>query len=178
MNSRQIKLLEFVRQAHEGQVRNYTGEPYFNHVLNVAMASKFLALGFEIGLCHDLLEDTKTTEHQLRAILYSFYTMSETEFIVRGVIELTDVYTKESYPELNRKQRKELEFKRLSEVHPIVQSVKYCDLIDNMASIKYHDPKFYKVYVKEKKELISVMKEGNKELLEICKWLVNDENKI
>ena len=40
MNERIIKLQEFVKYKHEKQVRKYTGEPYYNHVFNVAHIAK------------------------------------------------------------------------------------------------------------------------------------------
>ena len=66
-------LVNWVAVQHHGQLIKRTIEPYFNHVLTVAnMAKPAVALGFEIGLCHDLLEDTDTTEEELPGTLTSF----------------------------------------------------------------------------------------------------------
>jgi len=148
------RLLEFVKEHHEGQKRKYTGEEYFFHVLEVANGSESrVFLGWEVGLCHDLIEDTDCTYTELYEFLVTKYKCSRpyAQYIVEGVRALTDVYTKEAYPELNRKDRKILEAKRLGNIDKDFQTIKYVDLIDNTASILEHDPKFSKVYLEEKK---------------------------
>lgn len=162
---RQNNLLAFVGIHHYPQQRKYTREPYTVHLIAVAeMADKYkLKLGYEIGLCHDLIEDTSCTEQELYEALVRFgYDMAESRFIVMNVSNLTDEYTKKSWPQFNRKERKELERLRMIKISPSAQSIKYCDLIDNTASIVRHDPSFAKVYLEEKRLLLEVMNKGNK----------------
>lgn len=173
---RQNNLIAFVHISHFPQKRKYTGEPYSVHLRNVAdMADKYgITLCFEIGLCHDLFEDTKVTKSELNEYLLRIgYSEVETNHIVNGVIDLTDVYTSEAYPNLNRAKRKYLECERLSKINATSQSVKYCDLIDNTSSIVKHDAGFAKVYLQEKFSLLKVMTKGNKYLykkaLSLCK---------
>lgn len=166
-----IKILQdFVSMKHEGQVRKYTGEPYFNHVYNVSqIAKKYAELGEEIGLCHDLFEDTDCGDGELAMFLiHNWYYSFEAEFIVRSVFSLTDQYTHEAYPHVNREGRKMLEIERLSTISPIAQTVKYADIIDNCSTIFEHDPNFAKVYMKEKQDLLNVMREGNVDLWDIA----------
>jgi (p)ppGpp synthase/HD superfamily hydrolase len=160
------KLIEFVKQQHGDQVRKYTGEPYFNHLLAVAeMADCKCDYGFEIGLCHDLLEDTSCTDLELYTFLQNNgYNIEASEVILKAVVELTDIYTAENSPELNRKHRKHLEALRLHQIGYEAQTVKYCDLIDNGDSIALHDPSFAKVYLKEKSEILEGMNAGDYEL--------------
>lgn len=163
MTNRIKSLQEFVAMKHEGQVRKYTGEPYFNHVYNVSqIAKKYAELGEEIGLCHDLFEDTDCGEGELAMFLiHNLYYSFEAEFIVRSVCALTDQYTHEAYPHVNREGRKMLEIERLSTISPVAQTVKYADIIDNCSTIFKYDPNFANVYLKEKQELLGVMREGN-----------------
>ena len=169
------KLIEFVKYYHRGQKRKYTNEPYYVHLENVGlMACEYIFLGMEVGLCHDLLEDTNCTPKELAMFLLSIgYGSYETDRIVSMVIELTDVYTNKIYPEYNRKVRKELERKRLSEISEYSQTVKYCDIIDNCKTIFKYDPNFSKIYLKEKQELLLVMNKGDKDLLEEVYEIIN-----
>jgi len=63
MNSRAVYLdaVQFANEAHSGQVRKYTGEPYVTHVVRVAEAARECGLGVEAevaALLHDTVEDT------------------------------------------------------------------------------------------------------------------------
>lgn len=123
----QASLLMFIVLKHENQVRKYTGEPYHFHLRNVAdMADEKCRFGYEIGLCHDLFEDTKCTHEELLNTLIRFgYFRNEAEYIVNCVIELTDVFTSDSFPQLNRAKRKAEEAKRLHKICYESQTVKY-----------------------------------------------------
>jgi (p)ppGpp synthase/HD superfamily hydrolase len=90
----------FVTLKHHQQKRKYTGEPYFNHVKAVAeMADGMCKFGYEIGLCHDLIEDTDCDQIDLHEALMRFgYDMGDANFITNGVVELTDIYTPEYFP--------------------------------------------------------------------------------
>ncbi|HKZ43039.1 MAG TPA: hypothetical protein VJ044_18915, partial [Candidatus Hodarchaeales archaeon] len=82
-----------------------------------------------------------------------------------------DVYTKENCPDSNRRERKALESDRLGKIHPISQTVKYADLIDNMNSIAEHDKNFAIIYLKEKRAILNVMRAGHPQLLTECEKL-------
>ena len=174
LTDRQQKFLVFVKQKHEGQVRKYTGEPYYTHLLSVAeTVSKVLpdyTLAVEIALGHDLLEDTDCTSLDLYRKLRSIgYGSTESAVISTGVVALTDVYIKDDYPDLNRKARKQLEAQRLGKIDFVAQTIKYADLLDNGSSIGQHDPGFAKVYLQEKADILAVMDKGDKGLFELCK---------
>lgn len=167
LTERQEKLFEFVKSQHGDQKRKYTFEPYWNHLLSVAEIvtgynDAEQDVSIEVALCHDLLEDTKCTPYELmRFLTKNGYTDPEPTFIVFAVKELTDRYTKENFPQLNRKQRKDLESIRLGKISELAQTVKYADLIDNTSSIVKHDLNFAKTYILEKIQILSEMRDGN-----------------
>lgn len=166
------KLHEFVYEKHKGQVRKYTGEPYYYHVLNVAEAAEAstAVYGYEIGLCHDLLEDTECTQEELYHALVSFgYGLASALHISNCVKELTDVFTHKNYPQFKRAERKTREAQRLWAISTDSQTVKYCDLIDNSSSIVDNDPSFAKVYIAEKEYILAGMMAGDSQLLSMCR---------
>lgn len=67
---------------------------------------------------------------------------------------LTDVYTSERHPELNRATRKGLERDRLAKASLQAQLIKVADLISNTRSIVAEDPKFAVTYLQEKAALL------------------------
>lgn len=167
--ARILMVLLFVIRWHWGQRRKYTGHPYFFHLISVAW-KVFRRLKCEVSivvaLCHDLFEDTKCTPFKLVTFLQEIgYSTKDALKISRGVNHLTDAFTKEAYPDLNRKQRKTLESHRLSRIPKWCQSIKYADLIDNTCSIIKHDKDFAKVYLQEKEEILKGMRKGNLQLL-------------
>lgn len=99
------RLTNWVAGKHAGQRIRRTKAPYLNHLLAVANLAKSAAsFGYEIGLCHDLLEDTDTTAEALKEALLSFgYNDQEASHITTCVEELTDVYTAVAFPHLRKK---------------------------------------------------------------------------
>jgi hypothetical protein len=174
LTEQQEKFLEFVKEQHSTQVRKYTGEPYWTHPLAVAeLVDEYKSDSFsngdlftiEISLGHDLLEDTSCTVETLRKKLSEIgYPYLNAEIIVSGIRHLTDTYTKEAYPKLNRAKRKAMEAERLGEIPSNCQTVKYADLIENLSSIVEHDKSFAVTYLQEKKELLKNMRGGKFDL--------------
>lgn len=170
MTEKQSKLLEFVKKMHGEQKRKYTGEPYWHHCVCVAtIVSEFENDCFEVGLCHDLYEDTECDFNMLYKELCDIgYNPKFAYKVCTWVSELTDKYDKSDYPYFNRSKRKKLEAKRLHGISYQAQSVKYADLIDNTSSIVQFDKSFAEVYLKEKKEILEGMVFGNPVLLLKC----------
>lgn len=127
-------LTAWVKEQHAGQLIRKTDQPYFEHLLFVAeKARSVFPLGYEIGLCHDLLEETDVSETVLMIALKNFgYPAATAEHIKDCVVELTDFFTIAAYPEMKKKKRKKMEAKRLAYISPDSQTVKYADLIYNM----------------------------------------------
>lgn len=178
LTERQEKLLEFVKLMHGEQVRKYTNEPYWTHPLAVAKlvhqyASEYLAV--EVALCHDLLEDTPCTEVQLLEMLVGMnYTVFEAYQIVKCTVELTDVYTSERFPKLNRKIRKDNEAIRLGGISDMAQNVKFADLIENTSSIIKYDKGFARVYLQEKEAALNQMRGGSILIRQKCLMSLGD----
>ena len=131
-------------RLHRDQKRKYSGDPYYTHLFRVSDTVKEIG-GDEAmimaALLHDVLEDTPTNEIELISELESIVDPQMARDIVNLVIELTDVYTKENFPDLNRRARKEMEAKRLGEVSSRAQTIKYADLLDNGEDIMKNDRK-------------------------------------
>lgn len=175
-----MELIDFVREKHGEQKRKYTGDSYVTHLERVAnMASKTRGLyGYEIGLCHDLFEDTDCSSMELWSVLVDLgYHPIAIDGIVNAVTDLTDVYTAEMYPSLNRKERKRLEVIRMSSINPNSQTIKYCDIMDNAESILEHDKRFAQVYLQEMMDLLLVMDRGDKVKYGECLDMVVDSFK-
>jgi (p)ppGpp synthase/HD superfamily hydrolase len=174
------KLRTWVKLKYRGRLIRRTKEPYFNHLCSVAeLAGSAVPFGYEIGLCHDLLEDTNTTPKGLRKNLKECgFDRAATELITHCVIELTDVFTKEAYPKLRKSVRKSEEARRLTMISPASQTVKYADLIDNILWVLKYDPKKALPYLKRKKALLCVMDKGNGHLLQQAMVLATESIKI
>ena len=158
-----IKVLDFARQAHAGQKRKYDDKPYITHPIEV---SKIVERnGGDLNqqmaaLLHDVLEDTSVGWEELRSFLHNNFGVEQAEDVLHLVVQLTDVYTKESFPDLNRRDRKRLEASRLGWVSVRAKQIKMADIEHNTSSIVEHDPKFAKVFLQEKRELLESMKLG------------------
>lgn len=166
---KQKAFLNHVEHAHREQKRKYTNEPYINHLTTVASLSIHYSttMGYdykhvyEIAIGHDLMEDTYLNDSKtLKTILISCgYAHEEAMDIINGIINLTDKYTKQHYPDLNREERKILEAYRLSKIPKREKLIKLSDIFDNSSSILQYDPNFSKVYIPEKKNILNLFKE-------------------
>jgi (p)ppGpp synthase/HD superfamily hydrolase len=166
------KALSFATKAHKDQKRKYTGDPYIVHP--IAVANMIAKLGFHedyiiAAYLHDTVEDTDVT-----------FEMIEVEFgiIVAIIVEqLTDVYIHEAFPNIKRQERKLLECYRISKISGPAKSIKVADLIDNSYSIVKHDPGFAITYLKEKEEMLTVLKEAHPILLYDAHSILKDAKK-
>lgn len=150
----------FAKKSHGSQVRKYTDLPYITHPISVSQRVGVYVGGNLVmeaaALLHDVLEDTKVTSENLLSGLYLIerLTLEEATHIHGIVVELTDVYTKEKFPDKNRAERKALEAERLGRVSLEAKIIKLFDLLDNAESISQFDPNFYKVFKKEAKRIV------------------------
>jgi (p)ppGpp synthase/HD superfamily hydrolase len=151
--------------------RKYSGDPYVSHTFRVSDTVKENG-GDEsmiyAAILHDVLEDTPTTESELLNEMMAIVEPGVAMDVIRLVNELTDVFTHESYPDINRAGRKEMEAIRMGRISPRAQTIKYADLLDNGKDILVNDPKFAKVYLKEKETILKYMNRGNKTLYRKC----------
>lgn len=128
-----LDAIEFAVRKHAGQVRKWGGEPYVLHCVRVAKMVQESGMPEEAvraAILHDVLEDTETTEEELRERFGVEVT--------RLVVALTD-----SPKEVgNREARKVMDRKRIIEAGVLAQGIKFADIADNLPSILEHDPKF------------------------------------
>ncbi len=151
-------VLGFATMAHSGQKRKYSDDDYIIHPIAVAelVAKKGGDTNQVLAaLLHDVVEDTPFTGTDIyNMLLDKGFNIEDADDVSKLVNELTDVYTKENYPALNRAKRKSREAERLGSCSARGQFIKACDMIDNSISIVDEDPAFAKVYLREK-ELIA-----------------------
>lgn len=142
-----------------GQVRKYTGEPYWEHPERVFVILED-TLKFKDDLhketvlaaacLHDVVEDTHITLEQL------------SELFTQKIVNLVEMVTDVSKPEDgNRKARKKLDLEHLLKATGDGINIKLADLIDNTGSIVKHDKKFAKFYFKEKQDLLVALSESD-----------------
>ena len=148
-----LDAVNFAILAHGAQVRKYNGEPYVTHLIAVAKTVSNVSddpMLVAAAILHDVLEDTRVTEKQLREKF--------PERVVNLVVEVTDV----SKPhDGNRRIRKAMDRDHLAKASPCAQTIKYADILDNTSNILQNDPKFAELYIQEKRELLRVMTKGD-----------------
>lgn len=168
------KAKAFAIEAHNNikQVRKYTGEPYWYHTNEVAETVFDTCLGIDNNVLanmvcaahlHDVLEDVapKNSQYSGFAIVKNFGLD-----VLTLVDELTDEFTREKYPEFNRKRRKQLECARLGKISREGKTIKLADLLSNTKSIVEHDPDFARTYLREIVALLPYLANGSPILLQ------------
>ena len=145
----------FAEKAHEGQRRKYTGEPYIHHPIRVA--KRLYGFGTNLtdqvdnlpiygaAVLHDVVEDCGVEYSELDALFG------------REVTQLVFWLTNEPNPLFNRKDRKRIEKGRLLVAPDAAKLIKIADIEDNMGSIAEYDPKFARVWLEEKIDLLCGM---------------------
>lgn len=153
----------FAEHAHRNHFRKYTNLPYLTHLEAVAhmVASTPNATEQMVAaaLLHDCVEDVGITLDTLR------------EEFGHTIAIYVDLLT--DPPEGNRAQRKAKVIQRLATAPDKVKTIKLADLIDNTSTITLYDPKFAKVYMNEKRQLLPVLVGGDTELFELASKLVS-----
>jgi (p)ppGpp synthase/HD superfamily hydrolase len=150
--SKVSKALAFATAAHEGQSRKYDGEPYIVHPIAVSELVSSLTEDEDMviaALLHDVVEDTEVTGEEIHKHFG--------DRVAELVYDLTDQFTSETYPNLNRKIRKRLEAQRLGKCSKDVQLIKICDMADNTKSIIKDDPGFASLFLREKSYILEEM---------------------
>jgi (p)ppGpp synthase/HD superfamily hydrolase len=160
-------LFAYGAHAGAGQLRRYTNEPYIVHcseveslLVNVGINDDFVIAA---ALLHDVLEDTKVLPIELGNLFG------------HTVVTLVMEVTAPSKPEDgNRAVRKDMDLRHYAKASPEGQSIKLADMISNSRSIVQHDPKFARTYMKEKRALLGVLTDGDRDLHRMAQTLVDD----
>lgn len=150
----------FAAAAHSaaGQVRKYTGEPYWVHPREVA-AIVAAAGGDDAQVAaahlHDVVEDTDVSIQMIQ------------DFFGADVADLVGWLTDVSKPtDGNRAERKAIDREHTGRAPVRAKMIKLADLISNTKSIVEHDEKFARVYLEEKRLLLTeALHDGDATLL-------------
>lgn len=172
------KIREFADKAHGEQKRKYAPERYIVHPERVAGILRGYTQDIPLlaaAYLHDVLEDTETTAEDIRVFLEPLIGEAETARTIGIVVELTDVYVKKAYPELNRKKRKELELERIAKTGSDSQTIKYADILDNTQEIVAHDRHFAGVFLKECRRMLKAADKGDPRLYKKAVDLVEEK---
>src|SRR4030095_11027953 len=148
----------FAREVHKEQRRKYTGNPYADHLAEVAGIVATVPHDetmIAVAWLHDCVEDQGVMLETIEA-KFGFD-------VAVGVSGLSDMETG------NRAERKAASRVRLAGCSKWIQTIKCADLISNTSSIVRHDPKFAVTYLEEKRLLLEVLTKANPELLALAK---------
>lgn len=157
------KAMMFAREAHAGQVRKYTGNPYADHLAEVAGIVATLDGNDDVwpqqmiavAWLHDCVEDQDVQYAQLCRLFGVV--------VADGVMLLSDLEVG------NRAERKAAGRNRLAAAPGWVQSIKCADLISNTSSIVQHDPKSAVTYLEEKRLLLDVLTKADPRLVALAR---------
>ena len=144
----------FARHVHRAQQRKYTGNPYADHLAEVAGIISTIdnrEVTLAVAWLHDSVEDCGVTLEDIEN-RFGFQ-------VALGVSGLSDVETG------NRAERKQKARDRLAGCAGWIQNIKCADLISNTSSIVMHDPKFAVTYLEEKRLLLDAMTKADARLL-------------
>lgn len=155
-NTKYDEALAFATEKHKDQKRKYTDEPYIIHPIEVANiiweATRDINMRCAAVL-HDVVEDCGVSILEVEA---KFGTD-----VADLVFWLTDV----SRPEDGtRAVRKLIDLKHTAAALPRAKTIKLADFLSNMKNLVDLDPKFAKVYAKEKRALLPHLIGGDREL--------------
>jgi len=152
-------LLAYTAHSAIDQRRKYTNEPYIVHPRAVSLlVHSYFPADLELqcaALLHDVVEDTHITNDYIRQVLGSD--------IAKLVEEVTDVAKP---ADGNRATRMRMNINHLATASARGQTLKACDIIDNLSTVLVRDPTFAPVYAREKRETLTVLTKAHPEALE------------
>lgn len=161
------QIIVFADKSHGEQMRRYEPDRYIVHPVRVMETCKEYTDDITVlaaALLHDVLEDTPVTKEELYTFLTTLMTEDQANKTIHLVEELTDVYIKSDYPQLNRRKRKNKEADRLEKTSAEAQTIKYADIIDNAPEIAEKDVDFAKRFLPEYRALLKRITKGNADL--------------
>lgn len=123
-----INAAEFAKELHKHQFRKDGVRPYFVHLEDVARRVSQVTNNEDViiaAFLHDTVEDCPG--YTVAMVGERFGT-----HVADAVCQLTDVYVKSAYPELNRKTRKQLERERYRTFSDVVKWIKLSDIASNL----------------------------------------------
>lgn len=166
-------VLTYAFYAHEGQVRDFTGEPYVSHP--IAVAKILIAHGadeLEVfgALLHDAVEDSKG-KVTLESIMERFGPLdkSKAEELVEIVRFVTKISKKEDG---NRARRIAADAAHYASGGEKSQNIKIADFLHNLPEMAKNNREFAKKYVLEKEALLKVLTKARPSLRQEAEVLI------
>lgn len=165
-----FRAMELARELHKDQRRKYTGNPYFDHLAEVAAIA--MSVGWNrvevhpdafMATCwlHDSMED--------QGLSYGRIASEFGIVVADGVEWLTDDKSGA------RPQRKAASRARLSRAPAWVQTIKVADVISNCRTIRELDRAFARTYLAEKRALLEALTKADQGLLTIAREVCADD---
>src|SRR5687768_6757143 len=124
------KAKTYAEQAHTGQTRKYTGEPYFAHLERVANKTAYYSGKPEVVAAAYLYNVLNECENITLKDLYNEFGWEVSNL----VLELTD--TSKNFPKLKRGAKKAIDRTRLAEASAEGQLIKVLACLDNLKDIR------------------------------------------
>lgn len=152
------EVTDWVKDQHDSiKQKRVDGSPYWEHIIRVAgIVSEYYRddddhdTVVKAALSHDWIEDVNPEGHKDLVKIIGF----DSAILV---IAVTNKYTKDKYPKLNRSERKVLEAERLGRISFEAMIIKLADIIDNLSDIEKAKPKMALTYKKEKRKVLNEM---------------------
>ena len=162
--------ITFACDAHKGQRRKWTDEPYITHPLRVMSRVLLLPNTREematAAVLHDVIEDCN-------------FSLNDINKFGNKVTELVDGLTNPSKGSKEpRAVRKQMDREHLAMACPDIQTIKAIDRLDNLMDITHAPVNFQRLYLLESKKLCMVLDKADKNILEELKIVLdNNEQK-
>lgn len=160
------KAILFGRYVHRNQQRKFTGKAYTTHTETVGDMAQWLGLDANVvaaGYLHDSIEDQDVTVELLTALFNAE--------VAKNVWWLSD---QSKASDGNRSIRKAIDRAHIAQAPNDIKTVKLIDSFDNLRDIRVNDANFAKVYFREKRDLLEVLRDGDIRMVEMVEDLIND----
>lgn len=167
-----FEAMVFARQVHAGQARRYTGNPYADHLAEVAGIVSTVASN---STPWAVIEGVRARTEQMIATAWLHDCVEDQgitvdELVERfGVVVASAVMKLSDTEEGNRAERKAASRTRLAAAPSWVQTIKVADLISNTSSIVRNDPKFALVYLEEKRLMLDALTQADDRLVAVAR---------
>jgi len=160
------RAVQFADQAHDGQVRKFSGVPYIAHPMEVMQIVRGVCSDDDVlaaAVLHDVIEDCKVT--------YTDLVIEFNERVARLVYQVTNAADKSDG---DRMSRAYINRTILSNASAEAQTIKLADIISNLGTIELAfecDPVWAAMYLEEKIDTINVLTRGNIQLIKRARSL-------
>lgn len=158
------RIQQYSADAHATRQRKFTNDFKSMHPLRVMEICQLYTDKPSVlaaALLHDILEETTVTTVELAVFLAEVMDPVIAEKTQGLIEELTDIYTRNDYPLLNRRTRKEMELQRIAAISTDAQTIKYADIIDNARSLASAGTEFTSLFLEENQALLQHIPKGN-----------------